>query len=142
MSVYGNFALKAMQDYFSGKTVKALIVGTNHTQVKTHATLADVSSYEIDPSGNYLPGGIDVGALTFSFSSTTGPNGTVYVDCADITFPVIGTGTAYGVIFYVDLGSPTASRVIAYDKYDESIPLVNALLVHTVATNGFMSLQV
>lgn len=142
MPAYGGFALKAMQDYFTGKTIKALLVSTTYVQdVDAHLNLSDLpAGYEIAPSGSYVAGGIVAPNVTVTYDAA---NNRVKVDCDDLTFPAVtGPVDTAGVLFYVSTGTASTSRLLGFDNYGTPVSLSNAILVHTVSADGILTVAV
>lgn len=138
MAAYGGFALAAVQDYFTGKTVKALLVGTTYVQnVDTHVFLSDLpAGTEITPSGSYSAGGVAVAGLTVTYDAATN---LVRIDADDITFPVITGPTDVGGVMFYDSGT---SRLLGYDQFATPISVSNAILTHQLAADGIFTLLV
>lgn len=142
MPAYGGFALKAMQDYFTGKTIKALLVSTTYVQdVDNHLNLSDLpTGYEIPLSGSYVAGGITVANVIVSYNAATNM---AKVDCDDLTFPaVVGPVDVAGVLFYVSTGTASTSRLLGFDNYGAPVTLTNAILLHTVSADGILTVAV
>ena len=142
MSAYGGFALKAMQDYFAGKTVKALLVGTTYVQdVDAHVYLSNLpAGTEITPSGSYAAGGVTVTGLAVSYDATTD---TVKVDCDDIVFPVVaGPTDVAGVLYYVSTGVAGTSQLLGYDDFAAPVTLTNQILTHQPSVDGIFTAAV
>lgn len=141
MPAYGGFALQAMQNYFTGKTVKALLVSTTYVQdVDTHLNLSDLpAGYEITPSGTYAAGGIAVPNVTVTYDAATN---TVKVDGDDLTFPAVaGPVDTSGVLFYVATGTASTSRLLGYDV-TTPVTLENTILTHQLSADGIFTLTV
>ena len=139
MAAYGGFALAAVQEYFNGKTVKAMLVTSAYVQnVDTHAVYDDVSASEIS-GGSYPAGGVAVQNLTTSYDPATN---LAHVTCDDIAFTGLDSADVAGVIFYVDTGSGATAKLLGYDQYVTPVDATSASLVHQVSADGIFTLLV
>ena len=85
------------------------------TTSNVKALLVDTGSYTVDLSTHQYLSDIPAGARVSTsplVSSRTATNGTA--DCADPTWSTVTGSSVEAVVFFVDTGSATSSRLIAY----------------------------
>ena len=110
--------LKADLDLDS--TIKAVLVSSSYTYNSAHDNLDDVAAGRLGISG--------------ALASKTFTNGTF--DCADPTITATADGTGVAVIFYLDTGTESTSKLIAFiDKEaDGSTAISRPVLIDDVVT--------
>lgn len=138
MAAYGGFALAAVQEYFNGKTVKAMLVTSAYVQnVDTHQFRSDVTG-EIT-GGSYVAGGVVVQNVTTTYNAATN---LAHVTCDDIAFTGLDNADVAGVIFYVSTGNAATDRLLGFDQYVTPVDATSASLVHQVSADGIFTLLV
>jgi hypothetical protein len=127
---------KALESFLKGDldldgNIKALLVSSSYTQNDAHDNLDDVAAGRLGLSAN--------------LASKTMTNGTF--DAADPTISVTANGTGNAVILFLDTGTESTSKLIAYiDKAADgttalSRPVLNGDTVTVqVHASGFFDL--
>ena len=138
MAVYGGFVSEMLNDWITGKTIKACVMTSAFTWSATATTYADVSATELSDTG-YTAGGVAVTGLT-----VTVVDGLVSLDCDDVTFGTLAADeTLGGVVFYADSGTPSTSKLIAVDDMGPVPVSAGTSLTYVIdPTSGFVALSV
>lgn len=107
-----------LASYLSGKTIKAMLVGSGWTFNKnTHKFKSDVTG-EITGTG-YTAGGIALTNVAVALDTT---NSRAEISADDANF---GTLTATGIaqlVTYIDTGTASTSRIIGVHTFDPQSP--------------------
>ena len=136
-TAYGNFPLGLLKGEidFDTATVKALLVGSGYTFNKdTHVYRSDITG-EVTGTG-YTAGGVAVTAVTTAYDAT---NDRAVLDAADVAFGTVTLTGVTGIVFYVDTGTATTSRLISYDSFASQSPN-GVTFTYTVNAAGIVTL--
>lgn len=127
----------------SGTTVKAALMnGTydaiaDETKRDSHEFWDDVSANEISGAG-YTAGGATLANKSVTLNTSTN---TVKFDADDPSWSS-ATLSAYGVLFYVDTGTPSTSLLISYHPFSTQPTIsTNGTFTATINASGIATLS-
>jgi hypothetical protein len=107
-----------VSDYFTGLTLKAMIVGAGYTFNKdTHDYRADVTS-EVSGTG-YTAGGITLTGVQTALD-TTNHRVEITADNADFGTVTFTAGTQ--IVVYIDTGSSATDRIVSVHTFSAQSP--------------------
>lgn len=106
--IHGPALAEALDEYLTGKTVKALLVTTGHVDSADLSFRSDIT-YELVASG-YTPGGVVAANVGVTYAS-----GAVAISCDDLDFGTFDATGLVGLVFYVDTADPATDRLLWTD---------------------------
>lgn len=112
MAVYGPWLRDVFTAYFTGKTVKALLVTSAFVADPDHEFRSSITN-EVAGTG-YVSGGVAVTGVVASYDAATNR---VKVMCDDVNFGDVDLTNVGGIVFYVSNGSAATDVVIAADTF-------------------------
>lgn len=126
-----------------GVTIKAMLVTNTYTALSDstkqgHEFISQVtaiSGAEVTGTG-YTAGGMPVTSKAVTIDTGTGK---VKLTCDDVTW-VSATLTAYGMIFYVDTGTPSTSPLLRFEDFGSAKPSGGGDFIADVPTDGILYL--
>jgi hypothetical protein len=116
-SAFGPFWASALTSYLTGKTVKAMLVGSGYTFNKDHDFRDDVTS-EVSGTG-YTSGGIALTSVSVTYDTVTDR---ILLEADDADFGTIDTGPVAAIIAYVAIGSSATDLLISYHSFTPQTP--------------------
>lgn len=112
MSVYGKFALAAIDAMVAGETLKAMLVDDTYVVNHTHQFRSAITSSEVAGTG-YAAGGVALTGVTVTVDTGFGR---VVLTSDEIDFGNIAVDCA-GIVFYIDNGSAATDVLIGSDTW-------------------------
>ena len=133
----GLFLRDMLSTYMSGKTVKAMLVGSGYTfDPDTHEFRSSVTS-EVSGTG-YTAGGITLSGVTVLALDTA--NNRVKLDANDADFGVVDLTGVTQIVVYVSTGSAATDRIIGVHTFTAQAPSgVNFTYAWNVDGIGYVS---
>lgn len=134
MAAYGSWFVDALDDYFTGLTIKAMLVDDTH--VPNIAATTPPTGDEISGTG-YTAGGIDVTSLIDS-AYAGGDSVSLTLTALANFGPIVATNIG-GIVFYVSGGKPLVVDMFGSVDWDGG---TDGDFTYAPAITGFMSLLV
>lgn len=147
MSAYLPWTEDLYSDYFTGKTVKLMLLGRDpntlnlYSHNPSYANRFDVQNFEVSGTG-YIAGGLTVANLTVIAIPAEGR--------VQITFDDVAYGTLtldndeiIAAVLYVDTGNVATDTLLAADVFDDVVTLAGTdSFTYAVAAAGFISAEI
>lgn len=112
MSTYGPWIADMMSDYFTGLTLKAMLVDATFVEDPNHDFRNDLTG-EIVTAG-YTAGGVTLTGVAITYETTEHE---IRMACDDVPFGSIDITDVEGIVFYISTGSSATDRVLAADVF-------------------------
>ena len=115
---FGPTVQDIVSSWVSGKTFKAMLVGSGYTpDVDAHDFRADVTS-EVSGTG-YTAGGITLTSVAVSVDTATNK---VKLTAANANFGTLTVTGITGIVVYVSTGSAATDRILSHHSFTNSSP--------------------
>lgn len=134
MAVFPALPQIALAEYFSGRTIKALLLTPVYVFSADHVYLSDLPAGSEVTGGSYVAGGVPVTGVVASVEA-----GQVRVTADDVDFPTLEDADVAGVIFYDDTGTPSTSALLAYVPYGSPVDVDGQTFTHEIAPEGWLA---
>lgn len=116
-SAYGPIWATIVDDYLTGKTLKAMLVEAAYVFDRDHDFRNDITD-EVTGTG-YTSGGVDLTGVTVAYDTGTGR---VKIDADDADFGILTATGIAGIVVYVDVGTSATDPVISYHSFTAQDP--------------------
>lgn len=135
MAVFPALPQLALTSYFTGATIKALLVAPEYVFDPAHVYLSDLPAGSEISGGSYVAGGVAVTGVVAAYDAGSGQ---VRVDADDVDFPALEADVA-GLIFYESTGAPSTSALLAYASYGTPVDIDGETFTHEIAPEGWLA---